>query len=175
MKIHFQKGFTLIELLVVISIISLLSSIVLTSVNSARAKARDARRLIDKEQIIKALQLAYDANQDWPMSPCDGGCWACLGMSDGESCGRPMLGSTSLNNALLPYLSVIPTPDTGGDFPAFYLYGSRLSNWTDTNGVHPAGAYLLWIQEVDMPDQKCPPLSRYSGGKYWQCYQFLGA
>src|SRR3989344_5438428 len=36
------KGFTLIELLVVISIISLLSSIVLSSVSSARDKARIA-------------------------------------------------------------------------------------------------------------------------------------
>lgn len=35
-----QKGFTLIELLVVISIISLLSSVVLASLNSAREKAR---------------------------------------------------------------------------------------------------------------------------------------
>ncbi|MEK7541317.1 MAG: type II secretion system protein, partial [Patescibacteria group bacterium] len=32
-----HRGFTLIELLVVISIISLLSSVVLTNVNSARA------------------------------------------------------------------------------------------------------------------------------------------
>jgi len=54
-----SMGFTLIELLVVISIIGLLSSIVLTSVNSARAKARDARRLADLRQIQNALALYY--------------------------------------------------------------------------------------------------------------------
>lgn len=37
-----SKGFTLIELLVVISIIGLLASIVLASLNSTRAKAKDA-------------------------------------------------------------------------------------------------------------------------------------
>lgn len=37
-----KKGFTLIELLVVISIIGLLSSVVLTSLSSSRARARRA-------------------------------------------------------------------------------------------------------------------------------------
>lgn len=55
-----KRGFTLIELLVVISIIGLLSSIVLTSVNSARKKARDARRIADAKQIQIALGLFYD-------------------------------------------------------------------------------------------------------------------
>lgn len=59
-------GFTLIELLVVISIISLLASIVLASLNSARAKARDARRVSDIREIEKALYLYYDNANAWP-------------------------------------------------------------------------------------------------------------
>ncbi|MDP3996670.1 MAG: type II secretion system protein [bacterium] len=53
-------GFTLIELLVVIAIIGLLSSVVLSSLNSAREKARDARRLSDLRQINTAIQFYYD-------------------------------------------------------------------------------------------------------------------
>lgn len=61
-----QKGFTLIELLVVVSVIGLLTSIALVSLNSARAKGRDARRKLDMEQIIKALALYYNANNVYP-------------------------------------------------------------------------------------------------------------
>lgn len=68
-----SKGFTLIELLVVISIISLLSSVVLASVNSARVKARDARRASDMHQIVLALNLFYDK-------------YGCLPVTYGTSC-----------------------------------------------------------------------------------------
>lgn len=60
------KGFTLIELLVVIAIIGVLASIVLASLNSARQKSRDARRITDVKQIQLALELYFDgtgANQ----------------------------------------------------------------------------------------------------------------
>ena len=55
-----NKGFTLIELLVVIAIIGVLASIVLASLNSARRKSRDARRIVDVKQIQLALELYFD-------------------------------------------------------------------------------------------------------------------
>jgi prepilin-type N-terminal cleavage/methylation domain-containing protein len=68
-----QKGFTLVELLVVIAIIGLLSSVVLVSLNSARAKARDARRIMDIEKITSAINLYYDDHQAYPPNTQSGG------------------------------------------------------------------------------------------------------
>ncbi len=62
MKKHTQRGFTLIELLVVIAIIGILSSVVLASLNSARQKARDARRIADIKQLQLANELYNDTN-----------------------------------------------------------------------------------------------------------------
>ncbi len=64
--INFKKGFTLVELLVVIAIIGVLASVVLVSLNSARSKARDARRISDLHQISLALENYYDANNAYP-------------------------------------------------------------------------------------------------------------
>lgn len=61
-----SKGFTLIELLVVIAIIGILASIILASLDSARRKGRDARRIADIKQIQLALELYYDQNNNYP-------------------------------------------------------------------------------------------------------------
>ena len=63
-----EKGFTLIELLVVISIIGLLSSIILSSLNGARLRGRIAKRLSDMHQVQIALELYYSANGSYPNS-----------------------------------------------------------------------------------------------------------
>ena len=60
------SGFTLIELLVVIAIIGVLASIVLASLNTARLKSRDARRVADMKQIQLALELYFDTNKNYP-------------------------------------------------------------------------------------------------------------
>jgi type II secretion system protein G len=61
-----KKGFTLIELLVVVSIIGLLSSIVMSSLNSAREKGRDARRMRDIQEIHNAIELYILSNGKAP-------------------------------------------------------------------------------------------------------------
>jgi type II secretion system protein G len=69
-----KRGFTLIELLVVIAIIGLLSSVVITSLNSARVRARDAQRIADLHQIQLALELYYADKGFYPQSDCG---WDC--------------------------------------------------------------------------------------------------
>ena len=57
-----SRGFTLVELLVVIAIISVLATLLLLQLGVARAKARDAKRIADTNQVRSALELYFDDN-----------------------------------------------------------------------------------------------------------------
>lgn len=67
----YKRGFTLIELLVVIAIIGILSSVVLASLNSARQKSRDARRVGDIKQLQLSLEMYYDSSNYYPQAISD--------------------------------------------------------------------------------------------------------
>ncbi len=72
MKMNFKKGFTLIELLVVVAIIGILASVVLASLNSARAKGSDAAIKANVSGIRANAELQYDTL---------GGCYANAGVT----------------------------------------------------------------------------------------------
>jgi len=61
-----NKGFTLVEMLIVVAIIGILSSMVIVGLGSARAKARDSRRISDIRQIQNALEIYYSENRNYP-------------------------------------------------------------------------------------------------------------
>jgi prepilin-type N-terminal cleavage/methylation domain-containing protein len=127
MKKH--KGFTLVELLVVIAIIGLLSTLAVVSLNNARQKAREARKMSDLKQISTAMELYYSENSSYPTvgAACDaGGAGGVTVMAvetaaiDAMCCGagNPLLDSSNT------YLNTIPCDpiDTSPDI--YYYEGS---------------------------------------------------
>lgn len=62
----YLKGFTLIELLLVIAILGLLASIIMVNLSKARANSRDAKRVVEARQMVKALEAYYLDNDQYP-------------------------------------------------------------------------------------------------------------
>lgn len=127
-----KKGFTLIELLVVVAIIGVLASVVITSVNSARAKGRDAKRLRDIHEIQTAIEFYITDNG---VSPNLGNA-SCLipNTSDFINCLAKDVDSkwqVTLAAQLAPYLKKLSVDPCGATCPGAttmfdytYMYGA---------------------------------------------------
>lgn len=114
-----SRGFTLIELLVVIAIIGILSSTVLASLNSARASARDAKRMTDLKEMQKAVEQYRLVNGSYPSTNNNwwGGPANCYGAHG--------FGATGFIPGLVPeyYESLPADPKPSGS--RCYLYRSN--------------------------------------------------
>lgn len=110
-----KKGFTLIELLVVIAIIGLLSTLAVVALNSARQKARDAKRVADIKQIQTALELYFNDASTYPSQSATLGvaardvlCLATGTCTPGTNCGFVSSAGACGTNATV-YMGLVPS------------------------------------------------------------------
>ncbi|MDE2213040.1 MAG: prepilin-type N-terminal cleavage/methylation domain-containing protein [Patescibacteria group bacterium] len=133
------RGFTLIELLVVIAIIAILASIILASLNTARSKSRDARRVSDLQQVALALELYNNDNNGYPSVS------AASNIS-------------ALSSALVPnYISAMPSdPTNSGTY--VYLYAS-LSSSSVTPSLCTSGVCPSYVLQTDLENNNANVLA----------------
>jgi prepilin-type N-terminal cleavage/methylation domain-containing protein len=115
-----KKGFTLIELLVVIAIIGLLSTLSIIALNSARARARDAKRISDVKQMQVALELYFNDMNAYPIAAS-------------MTAGSPIYSGA---NTSTPFLRAIPNPPTPVD-------GTGCQ--ATSTGVYDTASYLYMV------------------------------
>lgn len=112
-----KKGFTLIELLVVIAIIGLLSTLAVVSLNNARSKSRDAKRVADIKQMQTAMELYYNDCGQYPSSTSTAANNGCSGstnlgtfMSQIPVAPKPQDGSCTVTGNEYLYAAIGATP-----------------------------------------------------------------
>jgi prepilin-type N-terminal cleavage/methylation domain-containing protein len=158
LKVKISKGFTLVELLVVIAIIGLLSTLAIVSLNNARQKARDSKRLSDMKQILLALELYYDANNRYPgNTDNDCGGWD-TGFNGGQSSGDPFIQPLKDSG----FIDAPGDPITTGNCQGYryYRYGAGSSGCDSSRGAF----FVLGVVNMetsgrphpDSPGWSCP-------------------
>lgn len=138
-----NNGFTLIELLVVIAIIALLSTTVMASLNSARSKSRDAKRVAEIQEMQTALELYFSTYNRYPVSLPN-----CPGSSD-PWC-RDSLGANWIPG-LIEFMSPLPHSPSPTAWAYHYYSPSPAQYWlmiqleNQTEATCGGGAVYLWF------------------------------
>lgn len=117
-----HKAFTLIELLVVISIISLLASVVLASLDTARSKARDARRLMDMRTVATAINAYFNDNGSYPNTGSMSNVYVDPGCSQTSLSGGDQKTANWVPGLVPTYISALPMDPKPVDGGGCYMY-----------------------------------------------------
>ncbi len=137
-----DKGFTLIELLVVVSIISLLTSIVLASLSSAKGKAADALRVSEVHQLQNALDIYYNTHGQYPGPSGDSG--ACVWGGWDTTCDGSFLTALSADGLFTSALKD-PKDAAGGNY-LYYRYGAGYAGCPASSGAF----YVIEVAKTDI-------------------------
>lgn len=129
-----KQGFTLVELLVVVAIIGLLTGMVVISISSTKAKARDSQRVSAINNLVTALGMYHN---DFNLYP----------VYDGYITGTDVL-SVALRNA--GTITAAPTdPLNTGDYRYYYQSTGGedyyLQYYLETNSIHGKSAGLNYV------------------------------
>ena len=160
-----NRGFTLIELLVVIAIISLLSTVVLASLDDARIKGRNSKRSQMAVQYINALEMYRDDHTEYPKYGGAGDNWThfvCIGEWKNDKCFATNIVNDNFNTALKKYIAGPPANNEPGVAFNGTIYGC----------LNPAcTAYELdWILEKEVDCNVMGAKSNYNISGYKWCY-----
>jgi len=143
-KIATTKGFTLIELLVVISIIGILSTLAVVSLNNARLKARDTKRVSDIKQIQTALELYASDKFGYPAVDAAG---LVLGSADGSTLSKTAGFSATASGTL--YMGNVPSNALPGGVD--YVYKS----WSNSGATSSctSGTCIWYTINFELEEQ----------------------
>jgi len=171
-----NKAFTLIELLVVIAIIGVLAAVVLASLNSARAKARDAQRLSDLKQIQTALEMYYNEYGYYPKRV------QAHTETDPGACGGTLSWCSSADSLKIDLVSYLKLPlknDAGFNKNYYYdsnpgdnnqSYGLMIELESSSNSPKEWGDGGFYASHYEVGEQPVYCLQKYgtgASGNWW--------
>jgi prepilin-type N-terminal cleavage/methylation domain-containing protein len=193
-----KHGFTLIELLVVIAIMALLATLVIVSIRTAQARARDAKRVHDISVISTALDVYRSAYDHYPENYDDWGEGDPPPADDNnDGCGGWDVGRydrsipNQSNDSFIKYLNDtglllspvgdpkgnVPFNCPGAPYPVNTYYSYRYHHYYATNnnwGCNcPNGFVVFGVEKFETTDTLAEAHLKYSSPG-WSCGGWQG-
>lgn len=163
-----SRGFSLIELLVVVSIIGLLSSFIIASIDTARTKSRNTARVTQVAQLMNAFNIARTGGA----FPNTAYTYPCLSATC-YGAWSPNAADATVDTYFTPYMQKpIDPPDGMRGYGGFLLMTP--ANWAGNPPAgFPQGYYINYLLE---PGGSCGPGTLYNTtSTYVQCLLRLDA